>query len=96
MRVNISGYQLDMTDALRNYVGEKLSRLECHFDRITNVQVIVGVKKLKQKIETTLCIAGGEIIVDAEHEDTYAAIGLLIDKLGHRPVKHKEKYLERQ
>lgn len=44
MQVNISGHQLDVTDALRDYVGEKLSRLERHFDKITNVQVIMEVE----------------------------------------------------
>ena len=63
MQVNISGHQLDVTDALRDYVGEKLSRLERHFDKITNVQVIMEVEKLKQKIEATLRIAGGEIVM---------------------------------
>ncbi|HEJ2882463.1 TPA: ribosome-associated translation inhibitor RaiA, partial [Pseudomonas aeruginosa] len=66
MQVNISGHQLDVTDALRDYVGEKLSRLERHFDKITNVQVIMEVEKLKQKIEATLRIAGGEIVANAE------------------------------
>ncbi|MFK1009332.1 ribosome hibernation-promoting factor, HPF/YfiA family [Pseudomonas aeruginosa] len=93
MQVNISGHQLDVTDALRDYVGEKLSRLERHFDKITNVQVIMEVEKLKQKIEATL---GGEIVANAEHEDMYAAIDLLIDKLDRQLIKHKEKYLERQ
>ena len=96
MQVNISGHQLDVTDALRDYVGEKLSRLERHFDKITNVQVIMKVEKLKQKIEATLRIAGGEIVANAEHEDMYAAIDLLIDKLDRQLIKHKEKYLERQ
>ena len=54
MQVNISGHQLVVTDALRDYVAEKLSRLERHFDRITNVQVIMEVEKLKQKIEATV------------------------------------------
>ncbi|HDX8116462.1 TPA: ribosome-associated translation inhibitor RaiA [Pseudomonas aeruginosa] len=96
MQVNISGHQLDVTDALRDYVGEKLSRLERHFDKITNVQVIMEVEKLKQKIEATLRIAGGEIVANEEHEDMYAAIDLLIDKLDRQLIKHKEKYLERQ
>lgn len=96
MQVNISGHQLDVTDALRDYVGEKLSRLERHFDKITNVQVIMEVEKLKQKIEATLRVAGGEIVANAEHEDMYAAIDLLIDKLDRQLIKHKEKYLERQ
>ena len=54
MQVNISGHQLDVTDALRDYIGEKLGRLERHFDKITNVQVtmeVEGVGRLSVKVE---------------------------------------------
>ena len=94
MQVNISGHQLDVTDALRDYVGEKLSRLERHFDKITNVQVIMQVEKLKQQIEATLHVAGREVVANAEHEDMYAAIDLLADKLDRQLIKHKEKQLD--
>lgn len=96
MQVNISGHQLDVTDPLRDYVEEKLNRLERHFDRITNVQVIMSVDKLKQKVEATLHVAGGEVVANAEHEDMYAAIDLLVDKLDRQLIKHKEKQVERQ
>jgi putative sigma-54 modulation protein len=95
MQVNISGHQLVVTDALRDYVGEKLGRLERHFDKITNVQVTMEVAKLKQKIEATLHVAGGEVVANAEHQDMYAAIDLLVDKLDRQLIKHKEKQLER-
>ena len=93
MQVNISGHQLDVTDALRDYIGEKLGRLERHFDKITNVQVTMEVEKLKQKIEATLHVAGGEVVANAEHQDMYAAIDLLADKLARQLIKHKEKHL---
>lgn len=93
MQVNISGHQLDVTDAMREYVGEKLGRLERHFDKITNVQVIMQVEKLKQQIEATLHVAGREVVANAEHEDMYAAIDLLADKLDRQLIKHKEKQL---
>lgn len=96
MQVNISGHQLEVTDALRDYVNEKLGRLERHFDKISNVQVTMEVEKLKQKIEATLHVAGGEIVASAEHEDMYAATDLLIDKLDRQLIKHKEKFLDRQ
>ncbi|MEN0108752.1 MAG: ribosome-associated translation inhibitor RaiA [Pseudomonas sp.] len=95
MQVNISGHQLDVTDALRDYVGEKFSRLERHFDKISNVQVIMEVEKLKQKVEATLHVAGKEVVANAEHEDMYAAIDLLTDKLDRQLIKHKEKQLDR-
>ena len=83
MQVNISGHQLDVTDALRSYIEEKLERLERHFDKITNVQIILEVEKLKQKVEATLHIAGGEVVANAEHDDMYAAIDLLTLSLIH-------------
>ena len=93
MQVNISGHQLDVTDAMREYVGEKLGKLERHFDKITNVQVIMQVEKLKQQVEATLHVAGREVVANAEHEDMYAAIDLLTDKLDRQLIKHKEKQL---
>ena len=96
MQVNISGDQLDVTEAMRGYVEENFSRLERHFDRITNVQVIMQVEKLQQKIEATLHIAGGEVVANAEHTDMYAAIDLLVDKLDRQLIKAKEKRLDRE
>ncbi|MBD7976073.1 MULTISPECIES: ribosome hibernation-promoting factor, HPF/YfiA family [Pseudomonas] len=96
MQVNISGHQLVVTDALRDYIDDKFTRLERHFDRITNVQVILQVEKLKQKIDATLHVAGGEIVGTAEHDDMYAAIDLLVDKLDRQLIKYKEKQLERE
>jgi putative sigma-54 modulation protein len=96
MQVNISGQHLEVTDTLRDYINEKLERLARHFDKITNVQVIMQVEKLQQKIEATLHIAGGEVVANAEHEDMYAAIDLLADKLDRQLIKHKEKQVERE
>lgn len=91
MQVNISGHQLEVTEPLRAYISEKLKRIEGHFDKITNVQVIMSVEKLKQKIEATLRIPGGEVVANAEHSDMYAAIDDLTDKLDRQIKKHKEK-----
>ena len=91
MQVNISGHHVEVTPPLREYVEQKLKRLEGHFDKITNVQVIMSVEKLKQKIEATLRIPGGEVVANAEHADMYAAIDDLTDKLDRQIKKHKEK-----
>jgi putative sigma-54 modulation protein len=96
MQVNISGHQLDVTDALRSYVDEKLSRLERHFDKITSAQVIMRVEKLKQQVEATLHVARAEVVANAEDSDMYAAIDALVDKLDRQLIRHKEKQQERQ
>ncbi|MBF8781754.1 ribosome hibernation-promoting factor, HPF/YfiA family [Pseudomonas fulva] len=91
MQVNISGHHVEVTPSLRDYLDQKLKRLEGHFDKITNVQVILKVEKLQQKVEATLQIPGGEVVANAEDADMYAAIDALADKLDRQLKKHKEK-----
>ncbi len=66
MQINLSGHHVEITPALKSYVETKLTRLERHNDRITNVAVILGIEKLRQKAESTVRISGGEIYADAE------------------------------
>ncbi len=96
MQITITGHQLEITDALRDYVNNKFSRLERHFDKITSIRVTMSVEKIQQKVDATVLIAGGDINANAEHEDMYAAIDLLIDKLDRQLIKHKEKLIDRQ
>lgn len=92
MQLTISGHHLDVTDSLREYVTNKLSRLDRHHDRITNTHVILSVEKLQQKAEATLHISGADLFANSESEDLYAAIDQLADKLDRQLIKHKEKH----
>jgi len=91
MQINLTGHHVDITDALRAYVDEKIARLERHFDHVTNVHVILSVEKLIKKAEATVHIAGADVFADSTHEDMYAAIDSLVDKLDRQVLKHKEK-----
>ena len=92
MQLNITGHHIDVTSSLRNYVTEKLHRVERHDDHITNVHVVLSVDKLVQKAEATLHTTGAEIFADADSENLYAAIDSLAQKLNRQVVKHKEKW----
>jgi len=92
MQLTISGHHIDVTEALREYVTTKISRLERHHDRITNTHVILSVEKLQQKAEATLHISGADLFADSESQDLYAAIDTLADKLDRQLIKHKEKH----
>lgn len=91
MQLSISGHHLEVTDAIKDYVSSKIARLERHSDRITSTQVILSVDKLIQRAEATIQVTGGEVFANAEHNDLYAAIDALVDKLDRQIIKHKEK-----
>ncbi|MFC3913734.1 ribosome hibernation promoting factor [Pseudaeromonas sharmana] len=91
MQINLSGHHIEITEPLRDFVNSKFSKLERHFEQINNVQVILTVEKLNQIAEAKLNVNGGEIFANSQHEDMYAAIDTLIDKLDRQIIKHKEK-----
>lgn len=91
MQINLTGHHVDITNALRSYVDTKFERLERHFDHVTNVHVVLTVEKLRQKAEANLHLNGANVFADATHEDMYAAIDSLVDKLDRQVKKHKEK-----
>ena len=92
MQMTISGHHLDVTDPIRDYVTNKLSKLERHYEQITSTTVMLTVEKLRQKAEATVHVRGAELFAIAEHEDMYAAIDALADKLDRQIIKHKEKH----
>ena len=91
MQINISGHHLDLTPALKDYVNSKLSKLETHFDNITSTSVVLTLEKGIQKAEANVHVAGADLFAHAEHENMYAAIDALSDKLDRQVIKHKEK-----
>ena len=91
MQINLTGRHLDITDAMRGYVQNKFERLERHFDHVASVHVILSVEKLRQKAEASFHISGHDVYADSDHEDMYAAIDQLVDKLDRQVLKHKEK-----
>lgn len=91
MQLNLTGHHIDITPALRDYVREKLDRLERHFDQVTDIHVILSVEKLRHKAEATLGVTGNSLFADAVEEDMYAAIDALADKLDRQLKKHKDK-----
>src|SRR4030065_108375 len=91
MHINHTGHHIDITSALRSYVESKFKRLERHFDNMTNIHVILSIEKERQKAEATVHVNRGNLFANAEHEDMYAAIDELIDKLDRQGQQHKEK-----
>ncbi len=91
MNLNLTGNHLDITPAIRDYVVAKLDRVTRHFDHVIDVNVVMSVDKLRQKVEANLHTRGKDIHVEAIDPDMYAAIDALVDKLDRQVVKHKEK-----
>lgn len=101
MNLTISGHHLEVTPSLREYVRTKLDRITRHFDQVVDVNVLLMVENLKeksrrQKAEITLHVKGRDIFVEQSHEDLYAAIDQLVDKLDRQVCRHKDRIRDYQ
>lgn len=94
MRIETHGHQIEVTDALRDYVQTRMVKLERHFERDANVRVQISVDKPNHKAEANANIAGHALHTEASAQDMYAAIDLLADKLDRLLMKHKDKQVD--
>ena len=96
MNLTISGHHVEVTPALRSYVTSKLDRITRHFDQVVDVKVLLSVEKQKEKekrqrAECNIHVKGSNMFAECSHEDLYAAVDELVDKLDRQVVRHKDK-----
>lgn len=91
MQVEISGQHVELTDALHSYINKKIEKLSAHLQSITSVHIMLKIEKHLQIAEGQVSFPGNQIHADAESEDMYKTVDLLVDKLVKQLTKHKEK-----
>ena len=96
MNLNLTGIHLEITPAIRAYVVAKMDRVTRHFDHVIDVNVVLSVDKLRQKVEANVHVRGKEIHAESTEPDMYASIDSLVDKLDRQVMRHKEKLLSRR
>jgi putative sigma-54 modulation protein len=91
MQVIVTGHHLEITDSLRGHINSRFEKLGRHFDKVTDVHVILSIEKLMQKAEATVHINGATMFAEDHQEDMYSAIDDMVEKLDRQITKHKEK-----
>lgn len=93
MQIEVIGQNVEVTQALRSYVSEKLEKLHRHFGNLISAHVVLRLERVDNFAEGTVSVGGRpqDIHADAQSEDMYAAIDLLVDKLDRQVRRHKQK-----
>ena len=99
MHIHVNGRNIEITDAIKAYVKEKLGKVVNHYDQITAIDVVLSVIKNpaasgKHVAEVSCKLGSGEVIRCEESADSmYESIDLLADKLDRQVKKFKDKSL---
>ena len=97
MEILIRGDKIKVTDAIKNYVEGKISKLDKYFDNPASIKgnAIIRVKDNNQIIEITIPTNKFTLRAEEKNDDLYAAIDLVIDKLERQIRKNKTRLKDR-
>ncbi len=92
MEILIRGTKVEITDSMKNYVKEKLGKLDKYLvDQKAKATVLVKVRNYTQKVEVTIPLKTLILRAEEEQNDFYAAVDLVINKLERQIRKNKAK-----
>lgn len=92
MRVEITGKNIDVTDAIREYITSRFKKLEKWQVTLIHPRAVISqVPGNKFKIEADIGVPGSKLVASAEHEDMYAAINEVEQKLEKQLNKQSHK-----
>ena len=92
MKISIRGKNLEVSNALRNYVEDKISKIEKYFnDAFIEAQVALSVERERHVVEVTITVDGLLLRGEESSPDMYSSIDGVIEKLERQVHKHKTK-----
>ena len=97
MKLVIHGKNIEITEAIREYVHQKIEKAASHYQSLTTeIDVHLSVARnpritTKQTAEVTLFVNGSVIRAEESSENLYASIDLVADKIARQLRKYKEK-----
>jgi putative sigma-54 modulation protein len=91
MKIEITGRHVDITPALRQFVEEKLNKLDRVLDGPSEAHVVLAIAKHRHLAEVKIVARHTVLSGSVETGDLYASVGEVADKLERQALKHKEK-----
>lgn len=95
MNIKITGKNIDVTEAMKDYIEKRLERLEKFEGKNTEVNVVCSVEREEQIVEIQISHDGDFLRVEERNADLYASVDLALDRAERQLRKEKEKRVEK-
>ena len=96
MEVKIRGNKIEITNSMKEYVKEKLSKLDKYSLNEMTANVLVKIRNYTQKVEVTIPLKTLILRAEEESEDFYSAVDLVVNKLERQIRKNKTKLKKKE
>ena len=94
MQISVTFRQIEPTEALKNYVTDRLGKFSRYLEGPVEVHVVLGLEKFRHLADVTIDNNGRVIKGKEENTDMYTAIDLVMDKIGMQLKKFRDKQRE--
>jgi putative sigma-54 modulation protein len=89
--IHVTGRHVEITDFMKDYAIEKISKIERFMNRIIDVNVIMDIQKLDHRVEIILKAGNFKLTSSASTTDMYVSIDQAVDKLEAQILRYKSK-----
>ena len=98
MEIIIRGDKIKVTDAMKDYIEEKIGKLSKYIEDDSSVRatVVVKVKNHSQILEVTITLKSFILRSEEVQDDFYAAVDKAVDKLERQIRKNKTRLMSKQ
>jgi len=93
MKFNIHGKKLDVTESIKQYIEEKIGRLDKYFENPDDITATALIKLRGNEQVVEITINANKFILRGEesHKDLYASIDRVSDKIERQIRKNKTR-----
>ena len=94
IKYSIRGENLEVTEAIRDYVVSKLEKIEKYFQADQELDARVNLKVYREKtakVEVTIPLGSVTLRAEDVSQDMYGSIDLVVDKIERQIRKNKTK-----
>ncbi len=95
MNIKIVGKNIEITDAIKEYIEKRAERFEKFESKNTEVTVVCELEREEQIVEIQINQNGEFIRVEERNNDLYASVDLAIDKAERQLRREKEKRVDK-
>ncbi|MCH9634428.1 MAG: Ribosome hibernation promotion factor [Chlamydiae bacterium] len=92
--ISITGRHVLVTDAMKTYAHEKLSKIEQFSKEIIDIHMTMDIQRQEHRVDILVSVGHFVIKTHASTQDMYASIDKSVDKLLARLKRYKSKMQE--
>jgi len=92
MAIKVSGHNVDVTPALRDYAEKKLQKVQKFFgDRPVETEVVLKIQREQHMADITIQVGALLVRGQGRTDDMYASINMAVDRIERQIRKYKTR-----